>query len=117
MTDGQARAQRESGTGPRSHSMSVTELRQEPRSPASLGCHKNNLALVQPTVIERKTTKKAQSVRQSREYGVWGRQLGSREEDGHQNQGSLLRRRIEIVPKAGGEGDFAASIDHPGRAG
>lgn len=72
MTDGQAGAQRGSGTCPRSHSMSVTELRQEPRSPSSLGCHKYNLALVQPTVMERKTTKKAESVRQSREYGVVG---------------------------------------------
>lgn len=47
---------------------------------------------------------------------LWGRQLGSREEDAHQSQGSLLRR-IGIVPIAGGEGDSAASIDHPGRAG
>lgn len=97
--------------------MSVTELRQETKSPASLGCHKNTLAPAPPTVMERKTTKKAESVRQSREYGVGGRQLGSREEDGHRDQGSLLRRIIEIVQIAGGEGDSAASIDHPGRAG
>lgn len=56
--------------------MSVTELRQETKSPASLGCHKNTLAPAPPTVMERKTTKKAESVRQSREYGVVGEAVG-----------------------------------------
>lgn len=37
----------------------ITELRQEPRSPASLECHKNTPVSVEPRGMERKTIKKA----------------------------------------------------------
>lgn len=56
-TEGQAGAQRGSGQ------QSIAELRQEPRLPASLGCHKNTPASVEPRGVERKTMKKAERVR------------------------------------------------------
>lgn len=110
MTDEQAGVQRGSGTCPRSHSISVTELNQERWSPASLGCHKNTS--VQLSGMERKTTKKAASVRGSREFG------GAGEAAGVQGEGrvpGLLRRRIRTVPMAGEDQGPTASVDHPGR--
>lgn len=62
---------------------SIPELRQEPRLPASLGCHKNTPASVEPSRVERKTMKKADRVRRSRDCGVGRVQSGSREKEGH----------------------------------
>ena len=62
---------------------SLPKLRQEPRLPASLGCHKSPPASVEPSGVERKTMKKAEGVRQSRDYGVCRGQSGSREKEGH----------------------------------
>lgn len=57
VTEGQAGARRGSGQ------QSIPELRQEPRLPASLGCHKNTPASVEPRRVERETMKKAERVR------------------------------------------------------
>lgn len=61
---------------------STTELRQEPGSPASLGCHKNTRASVEPRGMARKAVQKAQSMRQSGECRMWGWAVLSREREG-----------------------------------